>query len=149
MADVFGHPLDACTTQVGAPPPGDLGREISRPTGAGRARIRPANAAATATLGRRILLFPGHSRPAHISLSPFFDPLNSFSWSFSSDSSPFERYDDNKFGRRLIEFFGHHRNFWTKVRVLLCSWSLEIFVDINFVNFGRRLVSFPFLGHLG
>ena len=48
-----------------------------------------------------------------------------------------------------IVFSGHHRNFWTKVRVLLCSWSLGLSVDIKFVNFGHRLVSFPFLGHLG
>ena len=48
-----------------------------------------------------------------------------------------------------IEFFGHHNNFWTKVRVLLCSWSLGLSVDIKFVNFGRRLVNFPFFGHFG
>ena len=46
----------------------------------------------------------------------------------------------------LIEFFDHHSNFWTKVRVLLCSWSLGLSVGIKFVNFGRRLVSFPFFG---
>ena len=31
----------------------------------------------------------------------------------------------------------------------MCSWSLGLSVDIKFVNFGRRLVSFPFLGHFG
>ena len=42
-----------------------------------------------------------------------------------------------------IECSGHHSNFWTKVRVLLCSWSLGHSVDINF---GRHLVSFPYFG---
>ena len=28
----------------------------------------------------------------------------------------------------------------------MCSWSLGLSIDILFVNFGRRLVSFPFFG---
>ena len=48
-----------------------------------------------------------------------------------------------------IEFSGHHSNLWTKVRVLMCSWSLGISIDMWFVNFGCRLVSFPFLGCFG
>ena len=66
----------------------------------------PANAAAAATVGRRIFLFFGHSRPTHTSFPPFLDPLNSFSWSLFADSSPFERYDENKFGRLLDRVFG-------------------------------------------
>ena len=54
-----------------------------------------------------------------------------------------------KFADYWIEFSGHHNNLWTKVRVLMCSWSLGLSIDMWFVNFGRRLVSFPFLGHLG
>ena len=99
-ADSGHHPC-ARTGQGGAPPPDDLSRELSRPTDAGRARIRPANAAAAATLGHRIFPFSSHSRPTHTFLPPFLDPPNSFPWSFSLDSSPFERYDENKFGRRL------------------------------------------------
>ena len=91
--------------QGGAPKPDDCRREISRPAAAGRARIGPANTAAAATLGRRILSFFGHSRPTHASLSPFLDPMNSFVWSFSPDSSPFERYGKNKFGRLLDRVF--------------------------------------------
>ena len=105
VGDVSGHLLDARVTQVGAPPPGDLGREISRRTVVGLAQIGPANAAAAATLGRRISPFSSHSRPTHTSLPPFLDPLNSFPWSFYSDSSPFERYGENKFGRRLDRVF--------------------------------------------
>ena len=30
--------------------------------------------------------------------------------------------------------------------VLMTSWSLGLSIDMWFVNFGRRLVSFPFLG---
>ena len=84
---------------------GNLAGKVSRPTAAGRARIRPTNPAAAATVGHRILLFTGHSRQIHTSLPQFFDPLNSYPWSFSSDSSPFERYDENKFGLRLDRVF--------------------------------------------
>ena len=38
---------------------------------------------------------------------------------------------------------------WTKVMVLMSSWSLGISIDMWFVNFGRRLDSFPFLGCFG
>ena len=62
-------------------------------------QIEPANAAAAATVGCWILMFFGHSRPTHTYVPPFFDPLNSFPWSLLVDSSPFERYDENKFGR--------------------------------------------------
>ena len=51
------------------------------------------------------LHFSGHFRPIHTSLPPFLDPLNSFPWSFSSDSSPFERYDENKVSRLLDRVF--------------------------------------------
>ena len=46
-----------------------------------------------------------------------------------------------------IEFSGHHSNCWMKVMVLMSSWSLGLSIDIWFVNFGHRLVGFPFLGH--
>ena len=91
--------------QGGAPPPDDLGHKISRLAAAGRARIGPTNTAAAATLGHRILSFFSHFRPTHTSCPPFLDPLNSFPWSFSPDSSPFERYDENQFGRLLDRVF--------------------------------------------
>ena len=100
-----GHHYCTRAGNGGEPPPDDLGRKISRPTVAGRARIGPAKAAAAATLGRRIFVFSGHFRPIHTSFSPFLDPMNSFPWSFSPDSSPFERYDKNKFGRLLDRVF--------------------------------------------
>ena len=154
MGDVSGHPLDARATQVGEPPPGDLGHEISLPTAGERARIEPANAAAAATLGCQISLFSDHSRPTHTSLPSFLDPLNSYLWSFFFFfffQIPHCLKDTTKksLADGWIEFSGNHNNFWTKVRVLLCSWSLGLSVDIKFVNFGRRLVSFSFLGHLG
>ena len=100
-----GHHHCTRVGQGGAPPPDYSRREISLPAAVGRARIGPANTAAAATLGRRILSFFGHSRPTHTSLPPFLDPMNSFLWSFSPDSSPFERYDENKFGQRLDRVF--------------------------------------------
>ena len=144
-----GHHLATRAGQGGAPPPDDCRREISRPAVAGRARIGPANTAASATLGHRISPFSSHSSLTHTSLPPFLDPLNSFLWSFSPDSSPFERSTKTNLVDGWIEFSSHHSNLWTKVRVLMCSWSLGLSVDIKFVNFGRRLVSFPFSGHLG
>ena len=83
----------------------DHAGKIFRPAAAGRARIRPAKEAAAANLGRRIFVFSGHFRPTHSSFPPFLDPLNSFPWSFSPDSSPFERYGKNKFGRLLDRVF--------------------------------------------
>ena len=145
-----GHHYCTSAGQGVGPPPDDLGRKISRPTVTGRNRIGPANAAAAATLGRRIFVFSGHFRPIHTSFPPFLNPLNSFSWSFSPDSSPFERYDKNKNSADYwIEFFGHHNDCWTKVMVLMSSWPLRLSIDMWFVNFGRRLISFPFLGCFG
>ena len=105
MGADFGHHYCTHAGQGGAPPSDDLSRNISLPAVAERARIGPANTTAAATLGRRILSFSGHFRPTYTSLPPFLDPLNSFSWSFSPDSSPFERYDKNKFGRLLDRVF--------------------------------------------
>ena len=93
------------TGQGGVPPPNDLGRKISRPTAARRARIGPANAAAAATLGRWIFVFFGLFRPTHTSFPSFLDPLNSFPWSLFADSSPFETHDENKVGRWLDRVF--------------------------------------------
>ena len=130
MGDDSGHHLAKRASQGGAPPPDDHRREISRPIAAGRARIGPANAAAAATLGRRILLFFGHSRPIHISLPPFLDPLNSIPWSFSSDSTPFERYDKNKFGRRLDRVFRPLQQLLDQGKetaMFLVSWALRLY----------------------
>ena len=105
VGDDSGHHPCTRATQVGAPPPNILRREISRPTAVGHARIGPVNAATTGTLGRLISPFSSHSRPTHTSLPPFLNPLNSFPWSFFADSSPFQRYDERKFGRRLDRIF--------------------------------------------
>ena len=144
-----GHHYCTRAGQGGAPPPDDLGRKISRPTADSRAQIGPANAAAAATLGRLIFVFFGHFRPTHASFPPFLDPMNSFPWSFSPDSSPFERYEKTNSADYWIEFFGYHSYYWTKVMVLMSSWSLGLSIDMWFVNFGRRLVSFLFLGCFG
>ena len=113
------------------------------------AQIGPTKAAATAIVGHRFSAFFGHSRPTHTSIPPFLDPLNSFPWSHFANSSLFERYDKNKVGRLLDRVFLPPQQPLDQGRVLMCSWSLGLSVDICFVNFGRRLVSFPFLGHLG
>ena len=149
MGDASSHNLATRAGQGGAPPLDDHRHEISWPTAAGRARIGPTNVAAAATLGRQISSFSDHFRPTHTSHPPFLDPLNSFPWSLFADSSRLKDTTETNLVDCWIEFFDHHSNLWTKVRVLMCSWSLGPSVDIKFVNFGRHLVSFPFLGHLG
>ena len=86
----------------------------------------------------------GHFRPSHTSLPPFLDPLNSFSWSFFADSSPFESYNEKKVDRRLDRVFLPPQQLLDQG-----SWSLGLSIDLWFVKFGRRLVSFPFLGCFG
>ena len=144
-----GHQSATRAGLGGAPPPDEAGREISRPIDAGRAGIWPEKTTTVASVYRRIFQFFGHLRPPYSSFLPFLDPLNSFPWSLFADSSPFGSYNENKVGRGWIEFFGHHSDCWTKVMVLMSSWSLGLSIDMWFVNFGRRLVSFPFLGCFG
>ena len=105
MGADFGHQYCTHTGDGGGGRPDDHTGKIFRPSAAGRAQIRPGKAAATANLGRRIFVFFGHFRSTHSSFPPFLDPLNSFPWSFSLDSSPFERYGKNKFGRLLDRVF--------------------------------------------
>ena len=114
--------------QGGAPPSDDLGRKISRPAIVGRARIGPTNTAAAVTLGHLILSFFSHFWPTHTSLPPFLDSLNSFPWSFSPDSSPFERYDKKKFGRLLDRVFWPPQQPLDQVEgtdVFLVSWAFH------------------------
>ena len=100
-----GHHHCTRAVQGGGGPPEYRRYEISWPAAAGRAQIRPANTTAATTLGRRIFPIYGHSRPTHTTLPKFLDHLNSFPWSFSPDSSPFERYGKNKFDRPLDRVF--------------------------------------------
>ena len=105
VGNVSSHPLATRVGQGGAPPPSDLAGQVSLKTAVGHARIGPANTTTAATVGHRISPFFGHFKPTHTSLPPFLDPLNSFLWSFFTDSSPFERYDENKFGQLLDRVF--------------------------------------------
>ena len=100
-----GHHYCTCGEDGGGGRQDDHVGKIFRPAAAGRPRIGPAKAAAAANLGRRIFVFSGHFRPTHSSFPPFLDPMNSFTWSFSPYSSPFERYGKNKFGRLLDRVF--------------------------------------------
>ena len=89
----------------GAPLPDEAGREISRPTDAGRAGIWPEKTTAAASVCRRIFRFSGHFRPPHRSFPPFLDLMNSSTWSLFADSSPFGSYNKNKIGRSLDRVF--------------------------------------------
>ena len=124
----LGHHHCTRAVQGGAPPPDDHRCEISRPAAVGRAWIGPTNTAAAATLGHRILPSSGHFRPTHTSLPPFLNPQNSFTWSFSPDSSPFKRYDKNKFGQLLDRVFRppHQPMDQGKgIDVFLVSWAFH------------------------
>ena len=60
--------------------------------------------------------------------SPHFWTLNSFPGSFSSDSSPFKRYDENKFGRLLDRVFRPPQHPLDRGRgtdVFLVSWAFR------------------------
>ena len=106
----------------------DHAGKIFRPAAAGRAGIGPAKAAVAANLGRRIFVFSGHFRPTHSSFPPFLDPLNSFLWSFSPYSSPFERYGKNKFSRLLDRVFRPPQQPLDKgesTDVFLVSWAFH------------------------
>ena len=100
-----GHHYCTHAGHGGGGRPNDHAGKIFRPSTAEREQIGSAKAATTANLGHRIFVFSGHFRPTHTSFSPFLDPLNSFMWSFSPYSSPFERYGKNKFGRLLDQIF--------------------------------------------
>ena len=149
MGADYGHHYCTRAGQGGEPPPDDLSRKISLPTAARSARIGPTNAAATANLGSWIFVFSGHFRPAHTSFPPFLDPLNSFPWCLFAYSSLFERYSKNKVGRLLDRVLRPPQQPLDQGKgtdVFLVSW---LSIDMWFVNFGRRLVSFPFLGCFG
>ena len=88
----------------------------------------PANAATAATVGRRFSSFFDHFRTTHTSLPLFVDPLKSFPWSFSSDSSSFERYDENKFFQRLDRVFRPPQQLLDQGKgtvVFLVSWAFR------------------------
>ena len=123
-----GHHYCTRVGQGGTPPLDDLGHKISRPSATGRARIEPANTTAAVTLGRQIFVFSGNFRPTHTSFPSFLDPLNSFTWSCSPDSSPFERYDKNKFGRLLDQVFRPPQQPLDQgegIDVFLVSWAFH------------------------
>ena len=128
VGDDSGHHPCTRTGQGGGARRGDLSGKISRPTAAGRARIGPTNSTATTMVGHQFSSFFGHFRPNHTFLPSFLDPLNSFSWSFFVDSSPFERYDENKFGQRLDRVFRPPQQFLDQgkgISVFLVSWAFR------------------------
>ena len=123
-----GHHYCTCAGDGEGGRPDDHAGKIFRPAAVGRARIGSAKAAAAANLGRRIFVFSGHFRPIHSSFPPFLDPLNSFPWSFSPDSSLFERYGKKKFGRLLDRVFRPPQQPLDQVEstdVFLVSWAFH------------------------
>ena len=125
---VIGHPPCTRASQGGAPPPDGHVGQISQPIAAGSSGIWLENMTAAATVCHRIFRFFGHFRPTHTSLPPFLDPLNSFPWSLFADSSPFERYDENKVGRLLDRVFRPPQQLLDQgngTAVFLVSWAFR------------------------
>ena len=104
-----GHGYCTRAGGMGGEHPDEAGREISRPTAAGRAGIGPAKRAAAATVSHRkfpvFWPFSGHFRLPHSSFPPFLDLLNSSTRSLFADSTPFGSYNKNKIGRSLDRVF--------------------------------------------
>ena len=137
----------------GAPPPDDAGRKILRPTAARRAGIWPANPTVATPFSHLSFVisghFFGHFRPPHSSFPPFLDLLNSSTWSFFADFAPFGSYNENEIGQILDRVFRPPQRLLDQGNGSMSSWSLGLSIDMWFVKFGRRLVSFPFLGCFG
>ena len=93
-----GHHIATRAGLGGAPPPDDHAGEISRRAATGLSRIEPAKRRRKPPWVTGVFPLFSHFRPAHSSIPPFLDPLNSFPWSFFADSSLFESYDENKVG---------------------------------------------------
>ena len=130
-----GHHHYTCASQGGGGRPDDHAGKISRPAAAGRAQIGPTKVAAAANLGHRIFVFSGLFRPTHTSFPPFLDPLTHFSGPFFQIPHRLKDTTKTKLVDCWIEFSSHLSNLWTKVRVLMCSWSLGLSIDMWFVNF--------------
>ena len=148
-----GRPPETRSIHGGTPPPDDHAGQISRPTAAGCAWIGPAKRR------RRPPWVTGHFmifRPFQAIFSQHIAPSHHF-WALSTHSrGPFLHIPHHlkvmtktKLADSWIVFFGHHSDCWTKVMVLMSSWSLGLSIDMWFVNFVRRLVCFPFLGCFG
>ena len=124
----------------GAPPPDEAGREISRPTDAGRAGIWAEKTTAAASTCRRVFRFFVHFRPPYSSFPPFLHPLNSFLWSLFADSSSFESYDENKVGQRLDRVFRPPQRMLDQgngTDEFLVSWAFHLYVVCKFwTSFG-------------
>ena len=146
-----GHHSATRSGLTGAPPPDEHADEISRQAAGGRARIGPAKRRRPPWVTEVFPLF----RPFQaISGRPidhfhhFWTPWTHFRGPFLQIPHRLKVTTKTKLADSWIEFFGHHSDFWTKVMVLMSSWSLGLSIDMWFVNFGCHLVSFPFLGCL-
>ena len=150
---IIGHPHATRTVQGEARPPDDHAGKISRPAVAGRTKIGPAKRRRRPPwVTRSFLIFRPFQAISGQPITPshyFWTLLTHFCGPFLQIPHRLKDTTKTKLADCWIGFFGHHSNLWTKLRVLMCSWSLGLSIDMWFVNFGRRLVSFPFLGHLG
>ena len=133
--------------------PDEADREISRPTATGRAGIGPAKrrrrppwVTGNFLIFRPFLAISGHPiAPFHY----FWTPELISMILFFQIPHRLKVTTKTKLADGWIEFFSHQSDCWTKVMVLISSWSLGLSIDMWLVNFGRRLVSFPFLGRFG
>ena len=138
---------------MGGGHPDEARREISRPTASERAEFEPAKRRRRPpwVTGNFLIFCPFQAISGH-PIAPFhrfWTPLTHFCGPFLQIPHRLKVTTKTKLVEGWIEFFGRHSDFWTKVMVLMSSWSLGLSIDMWFVNFGRRLVSFLFLGCFG
>ena len=150
---VTGQPPTTRAGQGGAPPSDDHAGQISRPAAAGRARIGPTKRRRRPPWVISFLLifqpFQAISDESIPSFHHFWTLLTHFRGPFLQIPHRLKVTTKTKLVDGWIKFFGHRSDCWTKVVVMMSSRSLGLSIDMWFVNFGRRLVSFPFLGCFG
>ena len=138
-----------------APPPDGHAGQISLPTAAACAGIGPAKRRRRrrppSVTGHFVIFRPFQAifRPTNSSFPPLLDPRTHFRGPFLQIPHRLQVKTKTKLVDGWIEFFSHHSDCWTKAMVLMSFWPLGLSIDMWFVNFGRRLVSFPFLGCFG
>ena len=148
-----GHYHCTRAGQMGGGQPDEVGRKISQPTAAGRAGIGPAKRRQRPpwVTGNFLIFRPFQAISGHpiAPLHHFWTLWTHFCGPFLQIPHCLKDTTKTKLTNYWIKFSGHHNDCWTKEMVLMSSWSLGLSIDMWFVNFGRRLVSFPFLGCFG
>ena len=131
---VTGHPPCTRAGQGGAPPPDGHAGQISLPTAVGRARIGPAKRRQRPPwITGFFLIFRPFQAISGQPIPPshhFWTLRTHFRGPFLQIPHRLKVTTKTKLADGWIEFSGHHSNYWTKLMVLMSSWSLGLSIDI-------------------